>query len=100
MIDRRIFEVMKPTAVLINVGRGAVVNEDDLGKRAARGPYSGAAIDTFTEEPLSPVSPLWLLDNVIITPHIGGLHDRYAESVLPLIKPICGFCSMVEMARW
>ena len=86
MIDRHVFEAMKRTAFLINVGRGAVVNESDLVAALLEGRIAGAAIDTFAEEPLPIASPLWALENVIVTPHIGGLHDGYAESVLPLIK--------------
>jgi D-2-hydroxyacid dehydrogenase (NADP+) len=85
MIDRTIFEAMKRTAVLINVGRGAVVNENDLIAALREHLIAGAAIDAFSEEPLPATSPLWSLDNVILTPHIGGDHDRYVESVLPVI---------------
>jgi phosphoglycerate dehydrogenase-like enzyme len=85
MIDRKIFEAMKRTAVLVNVGRGAVVNEKDLILALRERLIAGAAIDAFSEEPLPATSPLWSVDNMIITPHIGGDHDRYVDSVLPVI---------------
>jgi len=85
MIDRAIFNSMKRTAVLVNVSRGAVVNEDDLVAALREKLIAGAAIDAFREEPLSAASPFWSLSNVIITPHIGGDHDRYAEMVAPII---------------
>jgi D-2-hydroxyacid dehydrogenase (NADP+) len=85
MIDRTIFQAMKRTAILVNVGRGAVVKENDLIMALREHLIAGAAIDAFSEEPLPVTSPLWSLDNIIITPHIGGDHDRYVECVLPVI---------------
>lgn len=63
---------MKPNAYLINTARGGIVNEDALIKILERGLIAGAALDTFSQEPLSPDSPLLKLDNVIVTPHVAG----------------------------
>jgi phosphoglycerate dehydrogenase-like enzyme len=67
-------EAMKPSALLVNVSRGAVVDEaaliDALRRRAIR----GAILDVFEEEPLPVDSPLWDLENVTITPHLAGLN--------------------------
>jgi D-2-hydroxyacid dehydrogenase (NADP+) len=85
MIDRRVFARMKRTALLVNVGRGPVVNEGDLVDALRGGLIAGAALDTLSEEPLPATSILWSLNNLIITPHIAGDHDRYPETVLPVI---------------
>lgn len=63
---------MKPNAVLINVSRGNIVNEQDLYEILAAGKIMGAAIDVWAEEPIHGGNPLLSLDNVIATPHIGG----------------------------
>jgi phosphoglycerate dehydrogenase-like enzyme len=71
---------MKPTAVLINVSRGAVVDEDALVDALGARSIRGAALDVFEVEPLPPDSPLWTLDNVLLSPHsadhTADAHDR------------------------
>lgn len=76
---------MKPTAVLVNVARGKVVDEPALttalqGKRIA-----GAAIDVTVEEPLPSASPLWTMPHVIVTPHSAGETIRYEEGIIRLL---------------
>ena len=63
---------MKPTAYLINVARGPIVNESALIDVLQRRKIAGAGLDVTETEPLSEESPLWELDNVIITPHAAG----------------------------
>jgi len=63
---------MKPNAYLINTARGGIVDETALIKILERDLIAGAALDTFSQEPLSPNSPLLRLDNVIVTPHVAG----------------------------
>ncbi|MBU2700048.1 phosphoglycerate dehydrogenase-like enzyme [Sporomusaceae bacterium BoRhaA] len=64
--------LMKQNAILINVGRGNVVNEKDLYDALAAGKISGAGIDVWANEPVEPDNPLLTLDNVVATPHVGG----------------------------
>ena len=63
---------MKPSAWLINIARGAVVDEPALLEALRANRLGGAILDVFTEEPLPARHPLWEFDNVVITPHISG----------------------------
>ena len=76
LINAERLAVMKPEACLINVGRGPLVDESALldALRARR--IGGAALDVFDREPLPSDSPLWGLDNLLITPHIAGLTEK------------------------
>jgi phosphoglycerate dehydrogenase-like enzyme len=68
--------VMKPEACLINVGRGAQVDEAALITALSTRRIAGAALDVFEREPLPPESPLWNVDNLLITPHTAGLTEK------------------------
>jgi phosphoglycerate dehydrogenase-like enzyme len=68
---------MRPDALLINVGRGKLVREDELEAELVRGTIAGAALDVFEHEPLSSESRLWDLVNVVITPHTSAFRDDY-----------------------
>jgi len=63
---------MKPTAWLINIARGAVVDEPALLAALEKQRIAGAVLDVFDREPLPPSHPLWKMDNVVVTPHISG----------------------------
>lgn len=63
--------LMKPTAMVINVARGGIVVEDALYQALVAGRLAGAALDVFAEEPARE-NPLFNLDNVIVTPHLGA----------------------------
>lgn len=72
MVDAAALARMKPTARLINVGRGPLVVEDDLVEALRRGDIAGAALDVFATEPLPESSPLWDTPGVIVSPHMSG----------------------------
>ncbi|MBZ5572034.1 MAG: D-2-hydroxyacid dehydrogenase [Acidobacteriia bacterium] len=70
---------MKPDACLINVGRGPLVDERALADALLNHTIGGAALDVFEEEPLPADSPLWNLENLLITPHTAGLTEKLWE---------------------
>lgn len=72
IIDRRALELMKPTAVLLNIARGELVDEAALVEALQQGGIRGAGLDVFEQEPLPGDHPLLQLDNVILTPHSSG----------------------------
>ena len=79
IVDERIIAAMKPTAYLVNVARGGVLDETALLTALKDGRIAGAALDAFQHEPLPPDSPWWRAPNTIVTPHLAGTYDRYAE---------------------
>ena len=87
IIDAKVFYAMKPSACLINVARGGVVDEEALIDALKNGEISGAGLDVFEESPLPDNSPLWDMENVFITPFTGGRSDKYAERILTVIEP-------------
>lgn len=82
--DETLFKEMKPNAFLINIGRGRVINEQDLIKALKKGWIAGAGLDVFETEPLPEESPLWTMDNVILTPHVSGFTSSYDERATDL----------------
>jgi phosphoglycerate dehydrogenase-like enzyme len=75
---------MKPTAWLVNIARGAVVNEAALLEALEQRRIAGAILDVFASEPLPPHHPLWRMDNVVITPHISG--PSTPEEIAPVFN--------------
>lgn len=74
--DRELFASFKDGSVLVNIARGAIVNEADLTNALKSGKLFGAVLDVFEKEPLGSESELWELDNVIITPHNSFVSDK------------------------
>ncbi len=79
LIDARRLALMKPGACLVNVARGRLVDEAALAESLASGSLAGAALDVTEHEPLAPESPLWDMENVLITPHIANASERLWE---------------------
>lgn len=77
---------MKPSAVLVDVSRGGVIDLEALVRALEKGQLAAAALDVFAEEPLPADSPLWNLPNVLISPHVAGLSPHYVERAFSLFK--------------
>lgn len=82
LIGPRALQAMKPTAWLINVARGEVVDEAALIEALGQGTLGGAVLDVFEDEPLPEASPLWGLENVLVTPHVAGTTQHYLVRAL------------------
>jgi D-3-phosphoglycerate dehydrogenase len=74
-MDARRLARMKPTACLINVARGALVDEPALHQALLDGRLGGAGLDVFAQEPPDPANPIYQLPNVVVTPHTAGVTD-------------------------
>lgn len=75
MLGEPELHVMRPESWLVNLGRGALIQEDALVRALQERWIAGAVLDVFQEEPLPPEHPLWSLPNVVVTPHISGPSD-------------------------
>ncbi len=85
MIDADAFVRMKPDAVLVNVARGAIVDQEALIDALRERRIRGAGLDVFTDEPLPDDCPLWSLDNVLVTPHVSCVTDHFWRRETDLI---------------
>jgi D-2-hydroxyacid dehydrogenase (NADP+) len=85
LIGAAALAAMKPSAYLVNVARGRVVDEPALIAALEAGRIAGAALDCTVQEPLPDASPLWGFDNVLITPHTAGETRRYEDNVLDIL---------------
>ena len=85
IINAQTLAAMKPSAYLINMGRGGCVDEDALLDALRSGSIAGAGLDTTVEEPLPVRSQLWELENVIITPHTAGETRKYEKNVIDIL---------------
>ena len=84
IINKQTLALMKPSAWLLNFARGDLVVDADLVEAVAARHIAGAVLDVFREEPLPAASPLWTTENIVIFPHVGGLHPRRDELVAEL----------------
>ena len=86
MIGKEEFEVMKDSAYFINMARGEVVDEPVMIEALREGKIAGAGLDVFANEPLAEDSPLYELDNVLITPHVGGAFPGYNKKAIKIVE--------------
>lgn len=82
LVDAAALALLKPTAQVVNVARGRVVDEPAIIAALQAGAIAGAALDVTADEPLPAESPLWSMPNVLITPHSGGETHMYEDNVL------------------
>ena len=92
IVDAGVFAAMKPGAYLVNLARGGIVDEAAMIAALRAGRLAGAALDVFALEPLPADSPLWDMDNVVVTQHQGGFFDSYPRYALPVVEE--------NMRRW
>jgi phosphoglycerate dehydrogenase-like enzyme len=87
LVDGEIIRAMKPGSVFINLARGGVVDDDAVVAALRSGHLAGAGIDVFETEPLPSTSPLWEVENLILTPHMSGMSEAYVRQALAVIEP-------------
>lgn len=92
LVDAAALDAMKPGALLVNLARGGVVDESALAARLETGHVGGAVLDVFATEPLPPESPLWDLDNGVVTPHTAALFEGWKRAAAEV------FCENLD--RW
>ena len=85
IIGAKVLAAMKPSAYLINVARGGLVDEPALIAALESGTIAGAALDVFSQEPLPPDNPLWKTKNLTIFSHLGGYSQGYEDRAMPTI---------------
>ena len=84
LVDRRRLGLLPPRAVVVNIGRGSLIDEPALTEMLAEGRLRGAALDVFAEEPLPPDNPLWRMPNVIISPHSASTVTQENDRLVDL----------------
>jgi phosphoglycerate dehydrogenase-like enzyme len=84
LISEKELGLLAPDAVVVNVSRGALLDEAALIDALRAGRVAGAALDVFEEEPLPTASPLWDMPNVIVSPHSASTSDRENERITDL----------------
>jgi phosphoglycerate dehydrogenase-like enzyme len=90
LLDAEALGRMKPSAYLVNVARGRVVDEAALVEALAARHIAGAGIDVTVEEPLAPNSPLWGMEHVLLTPHTAGETRHYEDNVIEILRDNLG----------
>lgn len=91
LFDKTKFARMKSTAIIMNIGRGGIIHEKELIRALKHKQIAGAALDVTEQEPLPADSPLWDMENVIITPHHSGLSEKYMDRAVDL------FCENLKL---
>ena len=86
LVGPKVLSAMKPTAFLLNLGRGELVDEEALVEVLKSGKIAGAGLDTYWQEPLPKGHPFWGMKNVIVSPHVAGMSDIYVEQALSIFE--------------
>ena len=86
LVDKTFFCLMRPSACFINLGRGSTVNQRDLIEALRTNMIRAAVSDVYEEEPLPADSPLWQMENVILTPHIAGVSPQYLRRAMDIVR--------------
>ena len=86
MIGPQEIALMKNGAIIINIGRGGTIDEQAMIAALKSGKLRAAGLDVFETEPLPEDSPLWEMDQVVLTPHYSGLTPRYNERVWEIFR--------------
>jgi D-2-hydroxyacid dehydrogenase (NADP+) len=86
IVGAKVLAAMKPSAYLVNVARGGVVDENALMAALESGKIAGAALDVFSQEPLPAESRWWKTKNVTLFPHLGGFSVGYEDRAMPTIE--------------
>jgi phosphoglycerate dehydrogenase-like enzyme len=84
IIGARTLAMMKPTAYVLNFGRGDLVVDDDLVQAVRERRIAGAVLDVYTTEPLPATHPFWTTEGIVVLPHVGGLHPQRDSLVAAL----------------
>ena len=90
IVDSKVLSAMKPTAFLLNLGRGELVDEEVLIRVLKAGKIAGAGLDTYLQEPLPKGHPFWGMKNVIVSPHVAGMSDIYVEQAVTIFEENLG----------
>jgi D-3-phosphoglycerate dehydrogenase len=98
LIGGRELNMMKPGAILVNIARGEIIDEQALEEALKNKKIHSAAVDVLTAEPVSPEHPLLRLDNFIITPHIAGLTREAAAAAAVLAAE--GVLAVLNGEKW
>ncbi|KAH6632552.1 D-isomer specific 2-hydroxyacid dehydrogenase [Chaetomium tenue] len=86
LISREELQSLPRNAIVVNIARGPLLDEHALAEYLTNGHLAGAALDVVIEEPLNARSPLWDLPNVIITPHIAAMHNKYNDNMIQVFE--------------
>lgn len=86
LIGKDVLAAMKPIGFLINIARGGVVDEAALIEALNENAIAAAGLDVFETEPLPEGHPFWSMDNIFITPKLGGMSDIYQQQVQPILE--------------
>ena len=85
IVGPKVLAAMKPTAFLINLARGELIDDDALINALKAGKIAGAGLDVYRQEPLPSDHPFWGMKNVMVIPHMGGPSDVYVEQAMAII---------------